>query len=383
MKRRLIASLLAVAAALSLCGCGSVFDTEYVVETTYAPTFSAVSSQQSDATIHTLEELKTFLLSMVAEGQNTQRIGFDPVYPGDVSADMASACWQIRTQDALCAYCVENIAYEVYKIVNHVEAAVTVTYSKSSADLEKIVRLPYAADAGEALRQAMAEGLPTLVLFSEYSSFTDETMEDFARQVYREDPAIAPQEPAVVADMISGAGTQRLYELSFDYGMEPSELSARREALAALDPFADADLEQLGEGERALLACKYLIEHCCYAEESPGSVYAALIENTANSAGMAFAYSALCSRLSLSCLIVDGQFNRQDHSWNIVRIDGAYYHVDPAVCSRSGLEAGFLLNDETAWEPYRWDYFNYPHCTGTLTLAALIGGGPEAETREN
>lgn len=98
---------------------------------------------------------------------------------------------------------------------------------------------------------------------------------------------------------------------------------------------------------------------------------------------MAFAYSALCRRLSLSCLIVDGQFDRQDHSWNIVQIDGAYYHVDTAVCSRSGLEAGFLLNDETAWEPYRWDYFNYPHCTGTLTLAALTGGGPEAETGEN
>lgn len=383
MKRRLVAWMLAAAAALSLCGCGSVFDTEYVVETTYAPTLSAVSVPQSDATIHTLEELKTFLLSMVAAGQNTQRIGFDPAYPGDVNADMASACWQIRTQDALCAYCVENIAYDVSKIVNYVEAAVTVTYSKSPADLEKIVRLPYAADAGEPLRLAMAEGLPTLVLFSEYSSYTDETMEDFARQVYREDPAIAPQEPAVLADTISGSGTQRLYELSFDYGMEASELTARREALAALDPFADVDAAQLGEGERALLACRYLIEHCRYAEEAPGSVYAALIENTANSAGLAFAYAALGRRLSLSCLIVDGQYRRQDHSWNIVQIDGAYYHVDPAVCSRSGLEAGFLLNDETAWEPYRWDYFNYPHCTGTLTLAALTGGGPEAETGEN
>ena len=44
----------------------------------------------------------------------------------------------------------------------------------------------------------------------------------------------------------------------------------------------------------------------------------------------------------------------------------------PAACYRDGLEAGILLDDESAWGAYRWDYFSYPHCTGPLRCADLF-----------
>ena len=141
MKRRLTAFLLLAAAALSLCGCGSVFDTEYVVETDYEPVVS-VASEPDDATVATLDDLKEVLLNMVAEGDVSRIIHFDPAYEGDVSADLASACWQIRTQDALCAYCVENISYAVSKIVNRYEALISVLYGRTAEERESIVLLP-------------------------------------------------------------------------------------------------------------------------------------------------------------------------------------------------------------------------------------------------
>ena len=364
---------LSAAAALTLCGCSGVlspdyFSTEYVVEATWEPVLSAGQSAPSDATVRTLDALKEELRRMVAAGESRRRIAFDSAYDGDASADMASACWQIRTQDALCAYCVENIAYDVSKIVNHYEATVSITYSEAADDLESIVKLPYAADAGETLRQAMTDGQRTLVILSEHSSYSAEDMANLAVQTYRSAPAIAPQEPAVTVDMISGEGTQRLYVLTFDYGLRDIDLAARQVALLLLKPFAGASADTLGELDRALLACRYLASHCRYVESADkNSVYAALIEQEANSAGMAYAYAALCRELGLDCLIVDGEYNRVDHSWNLVSIEGDYYHVDPSVCASLGLEAGFLLNDETAWGPYRWDYFEYPHGTGTLT----------------
>ena len=124
MSRRSMLCALSAAAALTLCGCSGVlspdyFSTEYVVEATWEPVLSAGQSAPSDATVRTLDALKEELRRMVAAGESRRRIAFDSAYDGDASADMASACWQIRTQDALCAYCVENIAYDVSKIVNH------------------------------------------------------------------------------------------------------------------------------------------------------------------------------------------------------------------------------------------------------------------------
>ena len=375
MKRALCCLICLSGLLLSGCG-GSVFDAEYVVETTYDPELSISPAERSETTVTTLDELEDVLLTMVSEGEQVRRIAFDAAYTGDVSGDMASACWQVRTQDALCAYCVENIAYELSKIVNYYEAVVTVRYSEAADEVENIVRLPYAADAGELLRQTMAEGKASLVLLSEFSSYSVEDMEAFVREVYRETPAIVPQEPLVQVDMYSGAGNQRLYAISFDYGMDTQTFNARQSELSALNLFAGADLTGMDEAERALLACETLITRCRFDEEGEESVYAALTGPGAGSLGMACAYVELCRRLDLNCIVIDGQYNRVDHSWNLVEIDGAYYHVDPAVCSVSGLESGFLLNDETAWGSHRWDYFAYPHSSGLLSYADL----PAAET---
>ena len=101
---------------------------------------------------------------------------------------------------------------------------------------------------------------------------------------------------------------------------------------------------------------------------------------------MALAYVALCEKLGLNCIVVDGQRNWQDHTWNIVRVNGSYYHVDAAVCAEQGIEAGFLLDDELAWVNYRWDVSAYPRCMGTLgfedvTAPAVEEAADETETQ--
>ncbi len=373
MKRRLTALFLLAAAAFSLCGCSHFFDTEYVVETDYEPAVNAAPSEEDDAIVVTFDELKEILRSMVAEGDSSRILHFDPAYEGDVSQDLASACWQVRTQDALCAYCVENISYEVFKIVNRFEALLSVNYSKTAEDRESIVQLPYAADAGEVLLEAMEAGRRSLVLLIERSSYTAESMEDFALQVYREHPTITPVEPTVLVSMTSGADTQRLYVFELAYGLPEVKRAAQRDAMAALDLYPGMEVSVLGEAERALLACSALIVRCRYTEDAgKSSVYDALIGCEANDRGLALAYVEYCRRLGLACELVSGQRGGEEYSWNIVEIDGEHYHVDTAACFRQGIGAGFLLDDESAWGTYRWDYFSYPHCTGPLHSADVV-----------
>lgn len=366
-KKQGILVLLLLTAVLLLCGCGSLFDEEYVVETEYTPVPQTKTEDQGRITVRSFSELRQALLRLVSAGETESQLVFDSAYEGDVAEDMASACWQVRTQDAMCAYCVENIAYELSKIVAVTEARVNVTYTDAGLHADKIVRMQVATGVEDQVRSCLSEGREQLVLLINRSSYTAETMEDLIRGVYRKDPVLVPRMPGLTVNMLSGSGTQRLYEINFNYGMTPEELAQKRAELAAFDPYADTDLDELGEGYRALEAYRYLALNCDRGSAAQqNSAYDALIGGEANSEGIALGYVALCDRLGLDCQVIYGQKNGQSHVWNILSLEGNHYHVDVCAYDPESPVEGFLLNDEAAWLNYRWDIYAYPRCGGSL-----------------
>ena len=100
--KRLVSLLLLAALALPLCGCGSIFNEEYVVVGDYTPALPAADAEDR-ITVSNLPALRRTLLELVYAGEGESSIVFDADYQGEISEDMASACWQVRTQDALCA----------------------------------------------------------------------------------------------------------------------------------------------------------------------------------------------------------------------------------------------------------------------------------------
>lgn len=372
MDKKLTALILLAAVLVSLCGCGSLFDTEYVSVEDYVPSAQDAPSDEERVTVRNINELKQAIRNIVAAGESESSIFFDAAYDGDATEDMASACWQVRTQDALCAYYVENIAYELNKIVAYYEVRVYVSYSDVWQEAGSIVQMQYSTGLEDALRTALLEGDTKLVVLIGRSSYSASEMESLVQRAYRRYPASAPREPGVNVNMFSGTGMQRLYEINISYGYSATELAIRQKAMAELDPFADLDLDSLDKAHRALEACSYLMENCEYAAEGqPNDIYSALIGGYSGSEGIALAYVELCRRLDVNCQIVYGQRNWQDYCWNIIEIDGESYHVDVNDCSALGLQGGFLLKDEQIWGDHRWDVSAYPPCTGSLSYEAL------------
>ncbi len=355
-----------------LCGC-SLLNSEYVSVKDYSPSVQEESSTDGKVTVTNFSALKQALLNMAYAGETEGTIIFDAAYDGDTTADMASACWQVRTQDALCAYCVENMAYEINKIVTINEASVFISYSDVSEAAGDIRHLAFSSGIDEIISEAFSAGEKKLVVLISRSTYSAEDMAAAVTRVYREDPAIVPKEPVASVNMYSGTGAQKLYEISINYGMTGEELDARTAQLQAVDAFADLDTDDMGEEELAYAACEYLMEHCAVSEDkNDNTAYAALVGGQANSEGAALAYIVLCRELGVDCRIVYGQKNWTEHCWNIVRIDGSYYHVDITAAIEDGAEAGFLMNDETAWGQYRWDVSSYPKCSGELRYGDLL-----------
>ena len=309
---------------------------------------------------------------MVADGEREGNIVFDSAYDGEATEDMAAACWQVRSQDALCAYCVENISYELSKIVTYFEAKVTISYSRDMQQEGNIVNLPYSIGVEDSIKSALEQGMTRLVVLIGSSSYSAEEMESLVGKVYRQNPAGATKEPIVNVNMLSGTGIQRLYEINLNYGLTANELEARQKSLRELSLFPEEETDGLDAAHRVLAICSYLQEHCSYTEDAEcNDVYAALIRGEANSEGLALACVELCHRLGIECQIVYGQLNWQDHCWNIVSLDGEAYHVDPAICLTEGIDRGFLLSDEAIWSSHRWDTSAYPRCAGILSYASL------------
>ena len=326
--KRLACLALCCTMLFALCGCGSMFSEEYVVVGEYTPPAPISDSGEGRITVTDLYGLRLALLGLVSDGVRESSIAFDADYEGEISEDMASACWQVRTQDALCAYCVENISYDLTKIVNYTEARISIRYSDAVCAPEEVLRRTYSSGMDELVRKMMTAGDTRLAV------------------------------------LISSSYTGELYRMT---QFKAKSGGKESEELHALSPFEGMEITGLDEAHRALAATLWLSEHCVYDPEGNSDLYSALIRGCADEEGMAFAFVHLCTLLGLDCRMVYGQRSWEDYCWNIVSVDGDYYHVAPAVCAGGDLDGGFLIRDELMWEDCRWDVSAYPPCTGELS----------------
>lgn len=85
--------------------------------------------------------------------------------------------------------------------------------------------------------------------------------------------------------------------------------------------------------DKARILHDYLVLNCAYDEENyyagtiPAvsySAYGALVNHVAVCNGYTLAYQKLCQAAGLECQVVHGV----NHAWNVVMIDGQWYHVD-------------------------------------------------------
>ena len=364
----------AVLASLLLCGCGSIFQAEYYRETEYDSPEQAEQPPKDKVTVKNRAELKSEVLALAYAGQDEGNIAFDPAYDGDAREDLEATCAMMHREDALWAYCVQSVRYEISHIVTNDVAKLRVEYAESARPVDEILQLNYATGLEKIMREAMEQGSSSAVILIAKSSYSADSMERLVSAVYRSNPLCSTVEPNADVHMYSGAGRQRLYEINFRYALSQEQLMERRGQLQRLNIERLLNTKEQDTPQAALTACRYLMENCVLStDRTKNTAYDALIGGEANSEGLALAYMALCQQLKIPCRIVYGQRQWREHCWNIIDLEGQHYHVDMAACVENGAETGFLLNDESMWAHYRWDTSSYDICQGDLDYWKVSG----------
>ena len=361
--KKAIALCLLAAICLSFCACGKLYDKEYVsIEDYVAPAQEQSADIDKRISVKNLSELKRVLRSYVTSGETEGVLEFSESYSGNPTDDLADACWQIRSQDALCAYCVENISYELSHLLGTYEAKINLIYADTGVALSDIHQTQLSSDVDHLIDVAIRSGDDRLVVLVNNSSNTSADIADYVSSCYRKNPDFTPREPKANVAVYSGSGLQKLYDIKFNYGVSAEDFALQTKEIKKLFPF-NANVNSWSDYDKALEAYTYLFDNC-ELSDSGNSAYDALILNTADSEGIALGYVVLCKKLGLDCIAVYGQFERENKCWNIVEINGQYYHVDITAKDIPS----FLCNDEAMWGNYRWDMSSYPACNGILLI---------------
>ena len=220
--------------------------------------------------------------------------------------------------------------------------------------------------------------------------------------VYNGTNAISTDEVEIVLDAYRRDHTEHFwygttYQISYDsvtaqtfkpsYLMQGTELSAAKTAFnEAVDEMLQGVTAQTSEFERELLLHDRLAAKVAYIDgENAHNAYGALVEGKAVCEGYAEALQYLLQRAGLQSFIALGSSLNpstgvsEGHAWNVVKVDGKYYHVDLTWNDQGAYLYHSYFNQTAAVmkEDHVIDdtAYAFPACTSTDAFYFNVKGG--------
>lgn len=356
MKKRMLALLLC--ALLTLPGCSRLLVREYASITPHSATPTAEGSSNI-LRVESYQELVNALLYLVVQGQDS---GFIRLYLDSALVEQAleAACLEVVQEDPLGAYAVDFIKYSLSPIVACYEADVQITYRRTPEQVAAIV----AATGATAIRSELQETLSAFqtekVLRISYFEGDEAYIQRLVREAYYSAPAYALDLPEVTVSIYPDSGRQRIVEVLLTYHLSPQELEQRHKALEQRAIQICAHLWNADGDQGILDTARQVLSAGGYLPQGGATAYHALLEDGADSQGLALAMSLLCQGLEVPCQVVSGTLDGQPHFWNVVSTQSGYRHLDLTGDLQS--EAPFRSDRDMVLSGYSWDSASTPLC---------------------
>lgn len=351
MKRLL---LLVLCLGLLLSGCGWI-----------GGSYASVTphSQQEDRNdqgiiaVSSYQELRSALIRMLENAEDTRTLSLADFNSEFVETNLQLAIRNVRNSTPMGAYAVEDITYDFGSTGGVSAVVVTVKYNHNRNEL-KSLRQVSGMSAAKILIQGALERLePGLVfLVNGYRSTDfDQLIRDYARQ----NPDIVMEIPQVTDNVYPDVGASRIVELKFTY--ETSRDSLKTMQTYVRTKFSSATMFVSGEDipmEKYRRLYSFLMETSDYTmETSITPSYSLLRHGVGDSRALATVYAAMCRKSGMDCRIVTGTREGEPWTWNMISLDGQYYHLDLVECY---LDGSFTLRYDQDMAGYVWDYIAYP-----------------------
>ena len=345
-------ALAALALAVFLSGC-SWMDGSYVSVTPHEVAQSP-AAEGSTRIVRNYTELRSALVRMVDEGTTEALLTLEGYPRENVEDDVKQAAEYVSKVYPLGSYAVEKITTSVgtYAI------SVDITYSHTAQELAAIRTVRGIDGARKAVYEAMDECSDKLVL--RISGYEDVQFKEIARLYAQTNPDRVMENPSVTVRTVPDKGDERVVELLFFYRTDRETLRTMREQVQPV--FSSAALYVTGQASERTKFSQihaFLTERFDYRYQSTQTpAYSLLCEGVGDSRAFAQVYAAMCSRIGLEAKFVSGTRAGEKHHWNLVRIDGDWYHLDLLASSQ------FRPMTDAEMTDYDWDREAVPAAGG-------------------
>lgn len=366
MKRAIVCIL---AICLLFTGC-SWMDGSYLSVTPHRQPSS--DSQSSVVVAENYLQLRRALEDMISSGTESCVISVGGFQEDQLVNSMEIAVRYLRATYPIGAYSVDTIQYELGTSGGVAAVAVEVSYRHSQAEIQKIREVSTMDEAKGHIRAALGNYDTSLVMMVDRYESMDlqQLAEDYTAQF----PGAVMETPVITEQTYPNAGTKRVLELKFTYQSSRDSLRSMQEQVQRV--FASAALyvsHDAQDSQKFSQLYSFLMERFSdyQIKTSITPAYSLLIHGVGDSKAFATVFSQMCRDAGLTCMSVVGTRGGEPWFWNIVQVDGYYYHVDLLDCQAWG---NFRTSTDDQMHNYVWDYSAYPACTGHPEAA--IGEDP-------
>ncbi len=357
MKRTAICWVLLVCLVLS--GCSSLLTGEYIWEQTHYIPPIPDSGQDISASNYT--QLVSVLADAIEEGTEQFTVSVAQYDRNILEMDVDRATQEVKRSNPVAAYAVSNILWQVGTSAGEMVLVVSVIYLHDKSEIQNIRTVANNKEAKEKIAEAMRNCDPSIVLRVETYEQEDFALlaEDYAMQC----PQFVMETPQVRVNVYPESGITRVVVVRFVYVNARDTLRDMQDQVLKLFD-SSVNIVSLMEKPRekynqlySLLVDrfqKYTIE------SSATPAYSLLLHGVGDSRAFASVFASMCREAGLHCQMVGGMKNGNLWYWNIVQVDGTYYHVD--LLRSKGEGTLRLLTDNIINEGYVWDFDAFPVC---------------------
>lgn len=352
--KRIIACCLAV--CLLLTGCASMFDGDYVSTIPHEEQNGLHGSM--NAQVDQYDGLVEALVALAERGSRSGIIYVSNYDQKQIGTDMDKAVKTAMTVSPIAAYAVEEIAWDLGMNRGQRAVAVTITYYHERPEILKIRKVSNVDEAAQLIYKELdSSSAGTVIHIDNYSNV------DFVQLVEKyafENPHSVMEAPQVAVNVYPKTGVSRVIELKFTYQNTRDDLHRFKNQIASFYTVSKYYTEQEApDHENFGRLYSYLMDrkNGYIIETSITPAYSLLWHGTGDSKAFATLYAAICRLSELECQVITGTRQGEPWYWNMVKIDGKYYHLD---LLRSHEEGGFRLMLDSEMAGYVWNYSAHP-----------------------
>ena len=368
-----LAFLLGIVFVLFLSACGVFVEGQVTNVRRHQPAVPYVPGVYEYTAIHTRVELEQALLEMVHARQDDRRFHIHH-FNHDFAERMLEDAILSVLNEPIAAYAISAFSPVVQaRPVGILEVEVSLSFRRTAAEVAAVSRIHTGFQAVSFLENMLARGERYAAILSAANISNVSFIETVIREAYYQNPSQVLLLPRVYVSLHPGipAGTMRIAQIELDFGFPPETfVQMRYEFNGAISELLSAVPDGLNTAQTVTWLANTLalsLEPYPNITLEPGApslvhtAFSALVHQSANSEGIAMAMKALLEQLSIPAHVVLGQRSALPHAWNILYLDGEYYHMDVSQLLAGSLQDSLFLSEERMLlQDYTWDLTLYP-----------------------